>query len=148
MYEREKFVMWFFNAYAPILYCISFRALIFQLLRSPVIDSRYQFRQLCSLAGRCDNPIPSRFLAPIDCLKFPAQVIFIWSDKTPLQYSSLLLIEGQQLPFISVRVDFFYTSYFVVSVLPKLSVTKCIGKGRVTRKVHAKLLSNRVTALS
>ncbi len=29
---------------------------------------------LCSLAGWYDNPIPPRFLAPIDCLKFPAQV--------------------------------------------------------------------------
>jgi hypothetical protein len=28
---------------------------------------------LCSLAGRYDNPIPPRFLAPIDCLKIPAQ---------------------------------------------------------------------------
>ncbi len=26
---------------------------------------------LCSLAARYDNPIPSRFLAPIDCLKIP-----------------------------------------------------------------------------
>jgi hypothetical protein len=25
---------------------------------------------LCSLAGRYDNPIPIRFLAPIDCIKF------------------------------------------------------------------------------
>ncbi len=30
--------------------------------------------RLCSsLAGRYDNPIPTRFLAPIDCLKIPAQ---------------------------------------------------------------------------
>jgi hypothetical protein len=29
---------------------------------------------LCSLAGRYNNPIPPRFLAPIDCLKIPAQV--------------------------------------------------------------------------
>jgi hypothetical protein len=28
---------------------------------------------LCSLAGRYDNPIPPRFLSPIDCLKIPAQ---------------------------------------------------------------------------
>jgi hypothetical protein len=28
---------------------------------------------LCSLAGRYDNPIPARFLAPIDFLKIPAQ---------------------------------------------------------------------------
>ncbi len=27
---------------------------------------------LCSLAGRYDNPIPTRCLAPIDCLKIPA----------------------------------------------------------------------------
>ncbi len=27
---------------------------------------------LCSLAGRYNNPIPSRFLIPIDCLKIPA----------------------------------------------------------------------------
>jgi len=30
---------------------------------------------LCSLAGRYDNPIPTRFLAPIDCLKIPAQKV-------------------------------------------------------------------------
>ncbi len=32
------------------------------------------FARLCSLAGRYDNPIPTRFLAPIDCFKSPAQV--------------------------------------------------------------------------
>ncbi len=30
--------------------------------------------RLCSLAGRYNNPIPTRFLAPTDCLKIPAQV--------------------------------------------------------------------------
>jgi hypothetical protein len=30
--------------------------------------------RLCSLAGRYDNPIPTRFFAPIDCLKSPTQV--------------------------------------------------------------------------
>jgi hypothetical protein len=30
---------------------------------------------LCSLVGRYDNPIPPRFLAPIDCLKIPAQCV-------------------------------------------------------------------------
>ncbi len=28
---------------------------------------------LCSLTGRYDNPVPTRFLAPTDCLKIPAQ---------------------------------------------------------------------------
>ncbi len=31
---------------------------------------------LCSLAGRYDNPIPPGFLAPIDCLKIPAQYTY------------------------------------------------------------------------
>ncbi len=31
---------------------------------------------LCSLAGRYDNPIPARFLAPIDCSKIPALKCF------------------------------------------------------------------------
>ncbi len=43
---------------------------IFILLRIPGIDSV----SLCGLAGRYDNPIPTRFLAPIDCYKIPALV--------------------------------------------------------------------------
>ncbi len=34
-----------------------------------------EFASLCSLAGRYDNPIPTRFLAPIDCLKILALVL-------------------------------------------------------------------------
>jgi hypothetical protein len=36
--------------------------------------SRNKFRQptVCCLAGRYDNPIPTRFLAPIDCFKIAA----------------------------------------------------------------------------
>ncbi len=37
---------------------------------------RNEFRQpMYSLAGRYDNPIPTRFRAPIDCLKIPSLVI-------------------------------------------------------------------------
>ncbi len=43
---------------------------IFKRLRSPGIDSA----SLCSLVGRYDNPIPTRFLAPIDRSKIPAQI--------------------------------------------------------------------------
>jgi hypothetical protein len=32
--------------------------------------------RLCSLSGRYDNTIPTQFLAPIDCLKIPAQSAF------------------------------------------------------------------------
>jgi hypothetical protein len=35
----------------------------------PRIDSA----SLCSPAGQYDNPIPTRFIAPIDCSKIPAQ---------------------------------------------------------------------------
>ncbi len=30
--------------------------------------------RLCCLAGRYDNPIPTCFLAPLDCIIIPAQV--------------------------------------------------------------------------
>jgi hypothetical protein len=41
-------------------------------------EPRNQFQgidstSLCSLAGRYDKPKPTRFLAPIDCCKIPAQ---------------------------------------------------------------------------
>ncbi len=43
------------------------------------IEPRNRFQgmnsaRLWSLAGRYDNPILTRFLAPIDCLRIPAQV--------------------------------------------------------------------------
>ncbi len=40
---------------------------IFKLFRSSGIDSV----SLCSLVGRYDNPVPSRFLVPIHCYKTP-----------------------------------------------------------------------------
>ncbi len=44
------------------------------------IEPRNRFQgknsaSLCSLAGRYDNPVPTQFLAPIDCLKIPAPVL-------------------------------------------------------------------------
>ncbi len=46
---------------------------ILRLLRSPRIDSEEPMRNVYSLAGRYDNPIPTRFLVPTDCLKIPTQ---------------------------------------------------------------------------
>jgi hypothetical protein len=48
---------------------------------------------LCSPAGWYDNPTPTRFLAPIDCLKIPA--LILQSKKTVPEltmYNSLYLI--------------------------------------------------------
>ncbi len=50
---------------------------------------------LCSLAGLYDNPIPTRFLAPIDCLKIPAQSPQSWQP-----------YGGKQLVFKTVHWDF------------------------------------------
>ncbi len=44
-------------------------------INSPRPENRFQgmnSASLCSLAGRYINPIPTRLLAPIDCLKIPA----------------------------------------------------------------------------
>jgi hypothetical protein len=45
------------------------------LQESPGIDSKESIPSTCSPAGRYDNPIPTRFLAPINCSKIPAQPI-------------------------------------------------------------------------
>jgi hypothetical protein len=50
------------------LWGIQNRARIWKRLRSPGIDSKESV-----FAGRYDNPILTRFLAPIDCSKIPAQ---------------------------------------------------------------------------
>ncbi len=50
------------------------RARICKLSRSPRIDSKEPIPLGCVLAGRYNNPIPTRFLAPIDCLKIPALI--------------------------------------------------------------------------
>ncbi len=50
----------------------------FQTFKEP--KNRFQkiySARLCGLAVLNDNPIPTRFLAPIDCLKIPAQVAFV-----------------------------------------------------------------------
>jgi hypothetical protein len=56
-----------------LLYTLAKRARIFKLLWSPRIYSKEPIpARLCGMAGRCDIPIRSRFLAPVDCLKIPA----------------------------------------------------------------------------
>jgi hypothetical protein len=46
---------------------------------------------LCSLAGRYENPIPPRCLAPIDFLKIPAQGSGNWEGTASVLYSSTVL---------------------------------------------------------
>ncbi len=42
---------------------------------------------LCSLAGRYDNPIPPRFLAPIDFLKIPALEKYHKNEEVELDHN-------------------------------------------------------------
>jgi hypothetical protein len=44
---------------------------------------RINYASLCSLAGRYDNPIPTRFPAPVDCLKIPAQLLDLLAPWIP-----------------------------------------------------------------
>jgi hypothetical protein len=50
--------------------------------RNPVVVWSYRPASLCSLTGRYDNPIPTRFLAAIDCSQIPAQGSILESSDT------------------------------------------------------------------
>ncbi len=49
---------------------------------------------LCSLAGRYENPIPTWFLAPIDCSKIPALVEYNYPIISWMAGSGVILREG------------------------------------------------------
>jgi len=52
-------------------------ARIVKLLRSPA--------SLCSLVDRHENPIPTRFLTPIDCLKIPALFMVVLAASSQIR---------------------------------------------------------------
>ncbi len=54
---------------------------------------------LCSLAGRYDNTIPPRFLAPIDSLKIPTQDPQPWSAG---QVQLLNLLEAEDINLMRI----------------------------------------------
>ncbi len=64
---------------------------VFEQIKEP--KNRFQgtnSARLHSLAGRYDNPIPTRFLAPLDCLKIPAQGTFLGIDSwAPLTFTNM-----------------------------------------------------------
>jgi hypothetical protein len=84
---------------------------------------------LCSLAGRYDNPIPTRFPAPIDSSKIPAQermALYMWGGGVwkglPLHPFPLLHPVSQLiLQQLFNKYDFFLVSQFLeVSSPPNL----------------------------
>ncbi len=64
----------------------SLRARILKVYGAPNWFQGMNSASLCSLAGRYDNPLPPRFLAPVDSFKIPAQKNCIW-DLPFMSYS-------------------------------------------------------------
>ncbi len=59
---------------------------------APEFIPRMNSASLCSLAGRYDNPIPPRFLAPIDFLKIPALVTGPSRDDAILRFRGRIFL--------------------------------------------------------
>ncbi len=75
-------------------------ARIFELLMSPGIDSKESIPQAyVSWRAGYDNPIPARFLAPMDCLKIPAQNIFPYSIERMTESAQYVVCDRFLLPF-------------------------------------------------
>jgi hypothetical protein len=76
---------------------------------------RYDFARLCSLAGRYENPIPTRFLAPKDGCKIPAQ--------TSLKTHKMGDISKEVAKtLLKCLLDYTYISVLVLYMLVLLSI--------------------------
>jgi hypothetical protein len=53
----------------------------------------------CSLADRYNNTIPTRFLAPIDCLKIPALLAGLYDNPVPTRF--LAPIDRLKIPALT-----------------------------------------------
>jgi hypothetical protein len=69
-------------------------------LKTPIRDGIFKFLgahesippAYYSLAGRYDNPVPARFLSPIDCSKIPALVNLAPYTKSIQEHHGLILL--------------------------------------------------------
>jgi hypothetical protein len=96
---------------------------------------RMNFASLCSQAGRYDNPVPTRFLASIDCLKIPALIhLFNWEVKDDLPFTPFRFSFGAKystriiiiiiLCIITVTVSLLYSAW-----QPKILSLAAMGRG-------------------
>jgi hypothetical protein len=83
---------------------------------------------LCSLAGRYENPIPHRCLAPIDFLKIPAQKV---NGGTSLLYTRQSLVISHASKKVSLGHRWIVTRYF--NTLVHTVFTKSVAQGDGTR---------------
>ncbi len=97
------FCIAFYESYLSMLHRASPGARIFKAQET---TPRNQFRQpVCSLAGRYGNPIHTRFLAPIDCLKIPTlKGINFPAKSIPAEESDPK--EGHSIPMNEKRYGF------------------------------------------
>jgi hypothetical protein len=65
---------------------------------------------LCSMAGRYDNPIPIRFLAPTDCSKIPSIGQFYSDDDILLWCLYSQLVHGKTLGRFEMWIEKFMTN--------------------------------------
>jgi hypothetical protein len=63
---------------------------------------------LCSLVGRYDNPIPTRFLDPIDCLKIP---VLAGRDDNPILTRCPAPIDYLKIPFRNIETIDYYEGH-------------------------------------
>ncbi len=86
---------------------ISGQSLIFLTFKEPKNWSQgTNSARLCSLVGRYDSPIPTRFLAPIDCLKIPALVILKFSPGSSTMPWKCLSKQGIKL-LLNIPIYYF-----------------------------------------
>jgi hypothetical protein len=57
-----------------------------------------------SLVGRHDNPIPARFLAPMDCSKISAQQLLYSQQETRCQIQQKIAAEDMEMDFYYEKV--------------------------------------------
>ncbi len=90
---------------------------------------------LCSLAGRYENPIPPRCLAPIDFLKIPALILLLFPGRKTVSRTRLSTKPFFLPVFRIIRGKGEVTSYrFVFYVLVLLKINKFFVLETLIRK--------------
>ncbi len=83
---------------------------------------------LCSLAGRYDNPIPTRFLAPIDCLKIPALSPNTWIGKKGTSETALVKGIMSRDEYYNNKLELYVHALMVFTIICNSADEKIILK--------------------
>ncbi len=82
---------------------------LFNVYGAPELIPRMNSASLCSLAGRYDNPIPPRCLAPIGFLKIPAL------EPPPFKYGFLQKISDEIESFFMSIFSLLHEKYLQIN---------------------------------